>query len=189
MLLLAGVVVAARTAGLPAVGADWLAQPRRIVALALIGVPTLLAFLLIERRPPPAPGPLDELEPETPPDARLDGLAAALGVAYAALGILGFAASSITGESQPPSVFGLPLDPMGNLIHLLIGWYLLHCVRIQTSARPWPWLLTAIACVGPMVTTVSGPGTVLHGATMAVALGIAAWRLQQLRVLVPEGTR
>jgi len=194
MLLLAGVIAAARTAGLSTLGTDWLTQPRRIFAIALIGVPTVLAFLLVERRATVPDGFLDEPDPE-PPDrsvVQLDAIAAALGVAYAALGILGFAATGITGSTQPPVVFGLPLDPMGNLIHLLLGWYLLHCVRIQTSARPWPWLLTAIACVGPMVTTVSGPVMALHGATMAVALGIAAWRLQQVWLVdraVAESTR
>src|SRR5439155_24342265 len=59
MLLLAGTIVAART-GLPANGAGWLTQPRRIFALALIGVPTLLAFLLVERRSTPIDTPLDE---------------------------------------------------------------------------------------------------------------------------------
>jgi Acyltransferase family/Prokaryotic phospholipase A2 len=191
MLLLAGVIAAARTAGLPNHGTDWLTQPRRIFALALIGVPTLLAFLLVERRSSAPVDPVDEpeLEPTGPDAAQLDALAAALGVAYAALGILGFTATGITGSSQPPAVFGLPLDPMGNLIHLLLGWYLLHCVRIGTSTRPWPWLLTAIACLGPMVTMVSGPGMALHGATMVVAIGIAMWRLQRQRVLVPEGTQ
>lgn len=197
MLLLAAVIAAARTAGLPTNGTDWITEPRRILALALIGVPTLLAFLLVERRSTPPLGPLDEPDPGQRDGTlrQLDAAAATLGVAYAALGILGFAATGITGESSPPTVFGLPLDPMGNLIHLLLGWYLLHCVRIQTSARPWPWLVTAIACLGPMVTTVSGPGMALHGATMAVALVIAAWRLQQVRMLVredravPEGTQ
>lgn len=196
MLLLASVMVAARTAGLPNNGTDWLTQPRRIFALALIGVPTLLAFLLIERRSAEPADPVDAFdsldEPALEPAAaQLEALAAALGVAYAALGILGFTATGITGSSQPPTVFGLPLDPMGNLIHLLLGWYLLHCVRIQTSTRPGPWLLTALACLGPMVTTVSGPGMALHGATLVVALGIAAWRLQRQRqrVLVPEGTQ
>jgi hypothetical protein len=187
-------IAAARTAGLPSNGTDWLTQPRRILAIALIGVPTLLAFLLIERRGTPPPGPLDEPDPGPPGRfaGQLDAVAAALGVAFGALGILGFAATGITGSSQPPALFGLPLDPMGNLIHLLLGWYLLHCVRSGTSARPGPWLLTAIACLGPMVTTVSGPGMALHGATMAVALGIAAWRLQQVWLVdraVPEGTR
>jgi hypothetical protein len=192
MLLLAGMIVAARTAGLPNNGADWLTQPRRIFALALVGVPTLLAFLLVERRSTAPVDPLPEepeLVPREPGSPQLDAIAAALGVAYAALGILGFAATGITGSSQPPTVFGLPLDPLGNLIHLLLGWYLLHCVRIQTASRPWPWLLTAIACLGPMVTKASGPGMALHGATLILALGIAGWRTRQMRVLVPEGTQ
>jgi hypothetical protein len=181
MLVIAGVIAAARTAGLAAGGTEWLTQPRRIVALALIGIPTLLAFVLFERR---APAVLDVPEPEPDPRAsvRLDAVAAALGVAYGALGILGFAATGITGESTPPSLFGLPLDPMANLIHLLLGWYLLHCVWMQTTTRPSPWLLAAIACVAPMVTTVSGPVMVLHGATMAAAVVIAVWLLEPVRL-------
>jgi hypothetical protein len=181
MLLIAGVVVAARTAGLPATGVDWLTQPRRMLALALIGVPTMLAFVLFERRVTAPDGEPDELDPDEPPDraaAPLDAVAAALGVAYGALGLLGFAATGITGQSEPPALFGLPLDPMANLIHLLLGWYLLHCVRLRTTTEPWPWLLTAVACVGPMITTMSGPGLAVHGITMALALVIAAWRLQ-----------
>lgn len=181
MLLIAGVVVAARTAGLPATGVDWLTQPRRMLALALIGVPTMLAFVLFERRVTAPDGEPDELDPDEPPDraaAPLDAVAAALGVAYGALGLLGFAATGITGQSEPPALFGLPLDPMANLIHLLLGWYLLHCVRLRTTTGPWPWLLTAVACVGPMITTMSGPGLAVHGITMALALVIAAWRLQ-----------
>jgi hypothetical protein len=193
MLVLAGVIAAARTAGLPASGTDWLTQPRRILALALIGIPTLLAFVLFERRASTPPAVLEEPEPRQRTAVPLDAVAAVLGVAYGALGILGFAATGITGESTAPSLFGLPLDPMANLIHLLLGWYLLHCVRIQTTTRSWPWLLTAIASVAPMVTTVSGPGMVLHGVTMAGAVVTAIWLLQPVRLLrerpVPEGTR
>jgi hypothetical protein len=181
MLLIAGVVVAARSASLPATGVDWLTQPRRMLALALIGVPTMLAFVLFERRVTAPDGEPDELDPDDPPNraaAPLDAVAAALGVAYGALGLLGFAATGITGQSEPPALFGLPLDPMANLIHLLLGWYLLHCVLIRATADPWPWLLTAVACVGPMITTMSGPGLAVHGITMALALVIAAWRLQ-----------
>lgn len=195
MLVLAGVIAAARTAGLPASGTEWLTQPRRILALALIGVPTLLAFVLFERRSSDAVATLPEPDPEPAHRAavQLDAIAATLGVAFGALGILGFAATGVTGESSPPILFGLPLDPMANLIHLLLGWYLLHCVWIKTSTRPWPWLLTAIACFAPMVTTVSGPGMALHGATMIGALAISGWLLQPSRLPqeqpVPEGTQ
>ena len=83
---------------------------------------------------------------------------------------------------------------MANLIHLLLGWYLLHSVWARTSSRPGPWLLTAMACVAPMITTVSGPTFVVHGVTMLVALAIAVWRVQPTRLAaqaepVPEGTR
>ena len=192
MLLIAGVIAAASTASLPAAGVDWLTQPRRLLALALIGVPTLLAFMLFERGETDSPVELEPgLEPDQPDPTtgQLDPVAAAIGVAYGALGLLGFAATGITGQSAPPALFGLPLDPMANLIHLLLGWYLLHCVRIRTTARPWPWLLTAIACVGPMITTMSGPGLVVHGVTMALALGIAARRLQPTLVAARDRSR
>ncbi|HEV2778173.1 MAG TPA: phospholipase A2 [Actinophytocola sp.] len=197
MLLVAGVIGAARTAGLPTTGVDWLTQPRTVLALALIGVPTMLAFVLFERKsgPPEAAGAEADPEPAGRPVPHLDAIAAAIGVAYGALGLLGFAVTGITGASTAPSVFGLPLDPIANLIHLLLGWYLVHCVRIQTTARPWPWLLTAIACIPPMITTMSGPGLAVHGVTLAVALAVAAWQSQPAVLVrarsrpVPEATR
>jgi hypothetical protein len=70
---------------------------------------------------------------------------------------------------------------MASLIHLLLGWYLVHCVHLQTSSRPGPWLVTAIACVPPMITTMSGAGIVVHGLTMAGALAVAAVCAQRAR--------
>lgn len=166
MLVLEGLIgVASR-----ATGVGWLTEPRMIFAVGLIAMPTLLAFLWFERRPPapaePATGP-------PPVRGRLDTLAAVLGVAYAALGVVGFAVAGLSGWDESAEVLGLPVDPMANLIHLLMGWYLVHCVHLHTSSRPGPWLVTAIACVPPMLTTVSGPGTVVHGVTMAGALVVA----------------
>ncbi|HET9143249.1 acyltransferase family protein [Actinophytocola sp.] len=195
MLLLAGLIAGARTASLTAGGADWLAQPRTMLALALVAAPTMLAFLIFERRRAVPEHPLVEVEPEPPEEAPLDALAAAIGVAYGALGLLGFAAAGITAAADPPAVLGLPLDPIANLIHLLLGWYLVHCVRIRTVTRPWPWLLTAIACVPPMITTMSGAGLAVHGLTMLLAIGIAASRSQPVLTLrtrsraVTESTR
>jgi len=166
MLLLEGVVGVARGAG----GIGWLAEPRTIFAVGLIALPTLLAFLWFERRRP-APEPA-EPRPE-PPRGWPDMLAAGLGVAYGALGVVGFAVAGLSGWTESANVLGLPIDPMANLIHLLLGWYLVHCVHLQTSSRPGPWVVTAIACVAPMLTTVSGAGTVVHGVTMAVALAVA----------------
>lgn len=194
-LLLAGVIGAARSAGLPTTGIDWLTQPRTMLALALVGVPTMLAFVLFERKTPETSAPEPESEPAGQPAPLLDAIAAAVGTGYGALGLLGFAATGITGASGAPILFGLPLDPFANLIHLLLGWYLLHSVWIGTSDRPWPWLLTAIACVPPMITTVSGAGYAVHGATLVIALAIAAWQSQPVMLArtrsrpVPEATR
>jgi hypothetical protein len=70
---------------------------------------------------------------------------------------------------------------MASLIHLLLGWYLVHCVHLQTSSRPGPWVVTAIACVPPMITTMSGAGTAVHGVTMATALAVAVVCAQRTR--------
>jgi hypothetical protein len=71
-------------------------------------------------------------------------------------------------------LFGVALDPMANLIHLMLGGYLLHCVHNGNSGRPWPWLLAAAACVPPIFTTWSPIGLVLHTATIVLALVVTA---------------
>lgn len=163
MLLLEGVLGAAS-------GIGWFTQPRTIFAVGLVAVPTLLAFFFFERRPPAqAPG------PDLPAEPRhwADTLAVILGVTYGGLGVVGFAVAGLSGWTDSVTVLGLPIDPMANLIHLLLGWYLVHCVHLHTSSRPGPWVVTAIACVPPMLTTVSGVGTVVHSVTMVVALAVA----------------
>jgi hypothetical protein len=166
MLVLEGLVGVASKA----TGIGWLTQPRTIFAVGLIALPTLLAFLWFERRPQ------EPAEPASGPPPRRgwqDLLAAVLGVAYGALGVVGFAVAGLSGWSATADVLGMPVDPMANLIHLLMGWYLVHCVHLHTSSRPGPWVVTAVACVPPMLTTVSGPGTVVHSVTMIGALAVA----------------
>ncbi|WP_018685103.1 hypothetical protein [Actinokineospora enzanensis] len=186
MLLLAGLVGAATSVGLPASAVDWLIRPRTLLALALLGVPTALAFLLFEWRARAEPG---LVRPGDRPVHRWDPVAAAVGTGYGSLGIIGFAVSGLTGTHHGPVLLGLPMDPMTSIIHLLLGWYLLHSVRTGGSATPWPWLLTALACVPPM-STAEGPAVVLYGTTAAVALvaacGCAAPRLaRRIRLLRP----
>ncbi len=164
MLVIEGMVGVARSGGI-----GWLTEPRTIFAVGLVAAPTLLAFLWFERRPPVA-------EPRSGPEpvrCWQDMVAAGLGIAYGGLGVLGFAVAGLSGWSASAAVLGLPVDPMANLIHLLLGWYLLHCVHLHTSARPGPWVVAAIACVPPMLTTVSTVGNVVHGITMAAALLVA----------------
>lgn len=166
VLVVAGVIGAARAAGGPAVAAAWLVRPQTWFAVLLVLLPTIVVFLWFERhRPLTMPVPR--------PGSLTDGIAASLGVGCGALGVLGFAVTSLTGVAQTPDLFGLPLDPMSNLIHLLLGWYLVHTVRIGTSSRPGPWLLTALACWPPMMTTPNVIVTVVHGTAMAVA-GVCA---------------
>ncbi|MGH3881053.1 MAG: phospholipase A2 [Actinophytocola sp.] len=186
MLLIEGLVGVARTAGVVS-GIGWLVHPRTMLALGMLALPTLITFLLFERRGPRAAAEprlddarLDEAGPEEP-RTWVDTLAAGLGVAYGALGVLGFAVTGLSGWTQTSTLLGLPIDPMASLIHLLLGWYLVHCVHLQTSSRPGPWLVTAVACVPPMITTMSGAGTVVHGATMVGALAVAIVCAQQSR--------
>ncbi len=170
MLVIAGVIGAARTAGLPTTAVDWLVQPRPLLALALLGVPTALAFLLFEWR--------STLDPDTAAlqdraGSRWDAVAATLGTGYGAIGTLGFAVTGLTGSHASPVLLGVPLDPMSSIVHLLLGWYLLHSVRTGTTATPWPWLLTAIACVPPIA---GSSGLTVHWVTLTVALGLAISR-------------
>ncbi|HWM02500.1 MAG TPA: phospholipase [Actinophytocola sp.] len=188
MLLLEGLVGVIRGAGVPADGIDWLIRPRTMLALGMLAVPTLLAFLWFERRGTAAPAPEPDTVAAEEPRTWLDTAAGGLGVAYGALGVLGFAVTGLSGWTQTSTVLGVPIDPMANLIHLLLGWYLVHSVHLQTTSRPGPWLVTAIACVPPMITTVSGPGTVVHGATMAAAVAVAVVCAQPSRAR-PSGAQ
>ncbi|MFC5289013.1 phospholipase [Actinokineospora guangxiensis] len=157
-LLVAGMVTAVAGPGVPAA---WLTRPSTLLAIGLVAVPAVLGFLLFEWKSAPEGGFADGL-------SRWDGVAAALGVAYAALGVIGFAAG------PGSAVLGLPLDPMAGIIHLLLGWYLLHSVRVGTSSLPGPWLLAALACVPAALARPSAAGFALHGATVALAAVAAA---------------
>jgi hypothetical protein len=157
-LLVAGMVSAVAGPGVPAA---WLTRPSTLLAIGLLAVPAVLGFLLFEWKSPPEGGFADGL-------SRWDGVAAVLGVVYAALGVLGFAAG------PGSTVLGLPLDPMAGIIHLLLGWYLLHSVRVGTSSLPGPWLLAALACVPAVLARPSAAGFALHGATVALAAVAAA---------------
>ncbi len=183
MLVVAGLAGVASSDG----GLGWLAEPRTVFALGLIAMPTLLAFLWFERRRSTPAMPVEAEEQVAPieapsPRSWADTLAASLGVIYGALGVLGFAVTGLSGWTETSTLLGLPIDPMANLIHLLVGWYLVHCVHLRTAARPGPWVVTAIACVPPMLTTVSGLGTAVHVLAMVGALAVAVAVAQPVRV-------
>nr|WP_245743893.1 phospholipase A2 [Lentzea fradiae] len=94
-------------------------------------------------------------------------LATAAGVAFGVLGVLGFVVSGFLGDGV---LVLLPVDPLQNVIHLLLGWYLVHTARTGSCDTRLPWLLTALACVPPMLALNPAPAVVaLH----AVAIGLA----------------
>jgi hypothetical protein len=149
-----------------ATGVDWFTRPRTWLGIAMIVAGVLTAYLWFERRPRPVPvlpGPV----------VGVHALASALGVGYSVLGVLGFAVTGVTWQIGAPWLFGMALDPLANLIHLMLGGYLLHCVHTGVSGKPWPWLLTAAACVPPIFTTWSRFGLAFHSATVIVALATA----------------
>jgi hypothetical protein len=146
-----------------ATGVDWFTRPRTWLGIAMIVAASLAAFFWFERRPRP-------VAVLSGPVTGVHALASAFGVGYSVLGVLGFAVTGVTWQAGAPWLFGVALDPMANLIHLMLGGYLLHCVHIGTSGRPLPWLLAAAACVPPIFTTWSPAGLALHTVTIAVAL-------------------
>lgn len=95
-------------------------------------------------------------------------LATAMGVSFGTLGVLGFVVSGFLGGG---TLVLLPVDPLQNVIHLLLGWYLLHTARTGSCDTRLPWLLTALACVPPMLALDPTPPVVaLHAAAIGLAL-------------------
>ncbi|MGM1062925.1 hypothetical protein [Saccharothrix sp. Mg75] len=137
------------------------ARPRWLAVLVLLLLPLVLLFHRFERGG--LPGPCGGRE------THRTRLAATLGVGYGVLGVLGFVVTGFAGTAGTLVV--LKVDPLQNLIHLLLGWYLLHAAHTGTCHGRRPWLLTALACVPPLlVLEPTAPVVALHGATIAAAL-------------------
>ncbi len=144
--------------------ADWLARPRWLAVLVLLLMPVLLVFHRFERHASLFPG-----FHWTSAESHRSRLAATLGVAFGAFGVLGFVATGFAGTSA--TLIVLQVDPLQNLIHLLLGWYLLHAARAGTCHGRWSWLLTAMACVPPLlVLEPNSLGVGLHVTTIVLAL-------------------
>ncbi|NUT50073.1 MAG: hypothetical protein HOV94_22595 [Saccharothrix sp.] len=141
---------------------DWVAtRPRWLAVLVLLLLPVLLLFHRFERHAAIAPSRTRE--------THRTRLAVTLGAGYGVLGVLGFVVTGFTGAAGTLVV--LDVDPLQNLIHLLLGWYLLHTAHAGTCDGRRPWLLTALACVPPLLAPQpTAAMVVLHGATIAAAL-------------------
>jgi hypothetical protein len=157
---------------------SWLARPRALMALAILMVPALLVFWWFERNRTPGP----RLAGRNPLRfGRLDSIlsisAIVLGIGYATIGVFGFALTRLDGDSAI-SVFGLHADPIQNLVQLLLGVFLLHTVRTGNSAAVSTWVVTAIACVPPLLSALDKPVpddgiAALHASTAGLALLLA----------------
>lgn len=156
-------------------GVSWLTEPRSLLALAMLAGPAALVFWWFERHagppaPPAAPSPAGHGA-----EAFLGRAASVLGIAYATVGVFGFALSGFSDGTRESPLPGVSLDPIQSLVHLLLGIVLLHTVRIGASGRPSTWLLVAIACGPSLLSATSSAGTdqlalAVHGATALFAV-------------------
>ncbi|WP_020670772.1 phospholipase A2 [Amycolatopsis nigrescens] len=170
----------------------WLTEPRPLVALALLAGPAALVFWWFERHAA-SPGPsLIGAQPAGRLGALLAHAGVVLGIGYATIGVFGFALTRFGGETGA-TMLGLQLDPIQNLVQLLLGVFLLHAVRIGNGAAPSTWVVTALACVPPLLSATSGPvpdqvALAVHGLTalFAVAAAVSAG-LQTRAVAVNAG--
>ncbi|RZS32668.1 phospholipase A2-like protein [Herbihabitans rhizosphaerae] len=162
LMAVVGLVAAIRADTLPTTGVTWLLRPRTLVALALVALPAVIAFRWFERHRPAA-------VTARRPRSAADVVAAALGVGFGTLGILAFAVCGLTG-APAPTVLGLPSSPMHNLVHVLLGWYLLHVVRTDLAWRARVWLLSSFAAAALAITTDSALGIAVHAGAAAIML-------------------
>ncbi|QQQ75595.1 hypothetical protein IOD16_31625 [Saccharothrix sp. 6-C] len=150
---------------------DWVAtKPRWLAVLVLLLLPVLAVFHRFERNA--------ALSPSRTRETHRTRLAVTLGAGYGVLGVLGFVVTGFAGAAGTLVVF--KVDPLQNLIHLLLGWYLLHTAHAGTCHGRRPWLLTALACVPALlVLEPTGAMVVLHVATIAAALAAAVPKQDQ----------
>ncbi len=101
-----------------------------------------------------------------------------LGLGFATLGLLGFVVTGfapLLGSSELLPF--LHVDPLGNLLHLLVGMQLASASGSGATARPGPWVLTAAGSAVLLALPCADPLTLTLHATVAVlALAIAATR-------------
>ncbi|HKN55116.1 MAG TPA: phospholipase A2 [Amycolatopsis sp.] len=159
-------------------GLSWLSRPRTLLAIGLLAVPAALVFWWFERhqggvrRPRAAESPGRRT-------ALLTRAAAALGIGYATLGVFGLALARFGDVAADADLLGLRLDPIQSLVHLLLGVFLLHTIRIGAGTAVGTWLVTALACAPSLLFATDGGnpgllGVTLHAGTAVFALLAAA---------------
>lgn len=152
-------------------GLSWLARPRVLLALALLGVPAMLVFWWFERHRTAHPRGSESRAVHEPGlrAAVFCRAAATVGIAYAMLGVFGFALARFGDASADADLLGIRFGPVQSLVNLLLGVHLLHTVRTGTSRMTGTWLVCAVACAPPLMTALAGK----HVSAAAVALPVA----------------
>jgi fucose 4-O-acetylase-like acetyltransferase len=176
MVALYGVVLAAGgPLPVPGTGAWWATRPVWLALLAAVLTPMALALARFER---PGRAERDAASAAHAVETPTGRLGVVLGLALAALGLLGFTATGFSPLSgAEATLLVLPVDPLQNLVHLLAGTYLARAARAGLTDRLSPWLLTAAGSALPLAMPVIGPvTTVLHATVVVLALVVAATR-------------
>jgi fucose 4-O-acetylase-like acetyltransferase len=154
----------------PGTGAWWATRPLWLALLAVVLAPVALALSRFER---PARRTRSTRATETPGGR----LAVILGVVLVTLGLLGFVASGFTPPLDPDGspLLVLRVDPLQNLVHLVVGAALVGAARAGATDRPRPWLLAAAGCALPLAApSAELVGVAIHAALAALALTVAA---------------
>jgi fucose 4-O-acetylase-like acetyltransferase len=157
----------------PGTGAWWATRPPWLALLAVVLAPVALALSRFER--PARRTRSTPRAPETPSGR----LAVILGVVLVTLGLLGFVASGFTPLLDPDGspLLVLRVDPLQNLVHLVVGAALVGAARAGATDRPRPWLLAAAGCGLPLAApSAELVGVAFHAAVAVFALTVAATR-------------
>ena len=160
----------------PGTGAWWATRPLWLAVLTAVLAPLALVLSSFERSRRPAGTPARTLE------TRTGRVAAVLGVVLVTLGLLGFVASGFTPllDLHGSPLLILRVDPLQNLLHLVVGAALLGAARSGATDHPRPWLLAAAGSALPLALPSAAPvGVVLHLAVAVLALTVATTRRQR----------
>ena len=117
-------------------------------------------------------------------------LALVIGAVFTLIGLAGFAVTGFDGfaEHQPDqTLLGFAVNPLHNIVHLLLGIVGIVMSRREGSARGYGWLLVvgygAVLVYGLVVSgqedgnflNINSADNVLHGLTVLAGLATALW--------------
>lgn len=116
-------------------------------------------------------------------------LALAIGVVFLLIGLLGFAVTGFDGwtERDDETLLGFAVNPLHNVVHLVLGLAGVGLARTPGGARTYGWLLVigygAVLVYGLVVDqesdanflNINAADNVLHALTVIAGLAVALW--------------